>query len=150
MLWMGGCSPVHNAHIVQYVYIATEQGGTYLQSPSVWHYSTYINPTLFGCEINIENSISVNFKLWFCDFPSFIPLYQLQGFGVFCHNSGQNTWEFYYPPVANTGHFWIQGDPTVQCADCAVQYSGENLLKNRANTSSSRLIWVIGNYFKTP
>ena len=20
-------------------------------------------------------------------------------------------WEFYYPPVAYTGHFWTQGDP---------------------------------------
>ena len=24
-------------------------------------------------------------------------------------------WEFYYPPVAYTGHFWTQEDPTVHC-----------------------------------
>ena len=25
--------PLHNVHIVQYLYLATEQAGTYLQSP---------------------------------------------------------------------------------------------------------------------
>ena len=48
---------LHNAHIVQYLYLATEQAGTYLKSDPVCHHLTYINPTLFSCEINIENSI---------------------------------------------------------------------------------------------
>ena len=54
---------VHNAQFVQYLYLATEQAGTYLKSGPVWHHLTYINPTLFSCEIDIENSILVSFKL---------------------------------------------------------------------------------------
>ena len=45
---------LHNAHIVEYLYLATEQAGTYLQSPLVLHHLTYIDPTLFGCEIYID------------------------------------------------------------------------------------------------
>ena len=56
-------SPVHNAQFVQYLYLATEQAGTYLKSDPVCHHLTYINPTLFSCEIDIENSILVSFKL---------------------------------------------------------------------------------------
>ena len=56
-------SALHNAHIVQYLYLATEQAGTYLKSGPVCHHLTYINPTLFSCEINIENLILVSFKL---------------------------------------------------------------------------------------
>ena len=55
--------PLHNVQFVQYLYLATEQAGTYLKSGPVWHHLTYINPTLFSCEINIENSILVSFKL---------------------------------------------------------------------------------------
>ena len=55
--------PVHNAQFVQYLYLATEQAGTYLKSGPVCHHLTYINPTLFSCEIDIENSILVSFKL---------------------------------------------------------------------------------------
>ena len=54
---------LHNAQFVQYLYLATEQAGTYLKSGPVWHHLTYINPTLFSCEIDIENSILVSFKL---------------------------------------------------------------------------------------
>ena len=39
---------------------------------------------------------------------------------IYAPNSGQNTWEFYYPPVSYTEQFWMQGDPTVQCAHCAL------------------------------
>ena len=54
---------LHNAHIVQYLYLATELAWTYLKCDLMCHHLTYINPTLFSCEINIENSILVSFKL---------------------------------------------------------------------------------------
>ena len=55
--------PMHNVHILHFLYLATEQAGTFLQSPLVWHHLTYINPRLFSCKINIENIILVSFKL---------------------------------------------------------------------------------------
>ena len=58
-----GIVTLHNAQFVQYLYLATEQAGTYLKSDLVCHHLTYINPTLFSCEIDIENSILVSFKL---------------------------------------------------------------------------------------
>ena len=58
-------------------------------------------------------------------FPWIIPLYQLQDLCI-------NIWEFYYPP----GPFWIQGDPTVQCAHCALG------MKSHSSESSSG-IWQI-------
>ena len=39
--------------------------------PLVWHHSTYINTRLFSCEINVEKSILVSFRLlilWFALF----------------------------------------------------------------------------------
>ena len=56
-------SPMHNVQIVQYLLLSTEQAGTYLQSSLVWHHLTYINPSLFDCKQNMENSIFVSFKL---------------------------------------------------------------------------------------
>ena len=44
----------------------------------------------------------------------------LRDFRVFYPTLCLNTWEFYYPPVSYTGGFWTQGDPTVQCAHCAM------------------------------
>ena len=54
---------VHNVQIVQYLLLSTEQAGTYLQSSLVWHQLTYVNPSLFDCKQNMENSIFVSFKL---------------------------------------------------------------------------------------
>ena len=54
---------MHNVQMVQYLLLSTEQAGTYLQSSLVWHHLTYINPSLFDCKQNMENSIFVSFKL---------------------------------------------------------------------------------------
>ena len=45
------------------VLLSTEQAGTYLQSSLVWHQLTYINPSLFDCKQDMENSIFVSSKL---------------------------------------------------------------------------------------
>ena len=54
---------LHNVQIVQYLFLATQQAGTYLQSSQVWHHLTYIHPSELGCEENREKSIFVSFKL---------------------------------------------------------------------------------------
>ena len=52
-----------NAHIVQYLFLATEQAGTYLKIPLLWHHLTYIYPSSFGSEENIFMNIFVSLKL---------------------------------------------------------------------------------------
>ena len=50
----------------------------------------------------------------------------IQDFGVLCPDPCLNICEFYYPPVAYTGHFRTQGDPTVPCAHCALGLAAAN------------------------
>ena len=113
--WNSG--PMHNVHIVQYLHLATEQAGAL-----VWHHLTYV---YWSQVVQLRDECR---KLNFSELQTLISwfflllplLYHYRSFGVLCPNRCLNTREFYYPPVSYTGQFWIQGDPTVQCAHCNV------------------------------
>ena len=55
--------PLHNVLFVQYLFLATERGGTWPHTSQLWYHSTYFNPNSFGCEENTFMNVFVSFKL---------------------------------------------------------------------------------------
>ena len=87
---------MHNVYILEYLFLRTEQAGTYLKSCHLLYHSTYICPILFSPKEHGEISIFVIFsqlfpcviyKIWGMKRPnpaniqsnSIIPLQHIQG-----------------------------------------------------------------------
>ena len=111
---------VHNVYILEYLFLQTEQAGTYLKICHLLYHSKYICPILFSPKEHGEISIFVSLKLLICDFPSIIPLYHIKDLGHKTPRSCEYTMKFDYSPVAYTGQFRIQENRIPECTHCAL------------------------------